>query len=61
MPRIRGDRLMGWKDPEGVIAAYKLARREVDCRLDLLRNVVTNDPKCEYVCKYMLDPRKTGR
>ena len=33
-----------WKDPEGVIKAYKLASREVDCTLVLLGNIATDDP-----------------
>lgn len=31
-----------WKDPEGVIAAFKKARRHVDCTLVLLGNVATD-------------------
>ncbi len=34
-----------WKDPKGVIQAFKLARREVDCTLVLLGNVATDDPE----------------
>jgi trehalose synthase len=34
-----------WKDPEGVIKAFKLARKEVDCTLVLLGNVATDDPE----------------
>ena len=30
-----------WKDPEGVVEAYKLARREVECTLVLLGNIAT--------------------
>jgi trehalose synthase len=34
-----------WKDPEGVIKAFKLVRKEVDCTLVLLGNVATDDPE----------------
>jgi trehalose synthase len=34
-----------WKDPEGVIKAFKLARKEKDCTLVLLGNVATDDPE----------------
>ncbi len=38
-----------WKDPEGVIQAFKLARKEIDCTLVLLGNVATDDPEGEEV------------
>lgn len=34
-----------WKDPMGVIKAFRLARREVDSTLVLLGNVATDDPE----------------
>jgi trehalose synthase len=34
-----------WKDPEGVIKAFRLARKEVDCTLVMLGNVATDDPE----------------
>ncbi len=34
-----------WKDPQGVIDAFRLARKEVDCTLVLLGNVATDDPE----------------
>jgi trehalose synthase len=34
-----------WKDPAGVIRAFKKARREVDATLVLLGNVATDDPE----------------
>ena len=34
-----------WKDPGGVIEAFRLARKEVDCTLVLLGNVATDDPE----------------
>jgi len=47
-----------WKDPEGVIQAFKLARQEVDATLVLLGNVATDDPEGEKVYKSLLDERE---
>ncbi len=44
-----------WKDPEGVIKAFNLARKEVDCRLVLLGNVATDDPEGEGLYKCLLN------
>jgi len=43
-----------WKDPEGVIKAFKLAREEVDCTLVLLGNVATDDPEGAEVFESLL-------
>jgi trehalose synthase len=42
---VQVSRFDRWKDPEGVIKAFQLARKEVDCRLVLLGNVATDDPE----------------
>ncbi len=34
-----------WKDPQGVVEAFKLARKKVDARLVLLGNFATDDPE----------------
>jgi len=47
-----------WKDPEGVIQAFKLARKEIDCTLVLLGNVATDDPEGEEVYRSLLDNRE---
>jgi len=47
-----------WKDPEGVIQAFKLARKEVDCTLVLLGNVATDDPEGAEVYESLLDCRE---
>jgi trehalose synthase len=47
-----------WKDPEGVIRAFKLARKEVDCTLVLLGNVATDDPEGAEVYESLLDSRE---
>jgi len=43
-----------WKDPEGVIAAFRIARKKVDCRLVLLGNVATDDPEGQEVFETLL-------
>jgi trehalose synthase len=46
-----------WKDPQGVIEAFKLARREVKCTLILLGNVATDDPEGSEVYESLLKAR----
>jgi trehalose synthase len=38
-----------WKDPKGVVEAFKLARKQVDARLVLLGNFATDDPEGEEI------------
>ncbi len=38
-----------WKDPVGVIQAYKLARKYVDCRLLLVGDKAADDPEAEKI------------
>jgi trehalose synthase len=38
-----------WKDPMGVIEAFRKARKEVDCRLVLVGNNATDDPEGEVI------------
>jgi len=47
-----------WKDPEGVIEAFKIARKEVDATLVLLGNVATDDPEGSEVYESLLDCRE---
>lgn len=47
-----------WKDPEGVIEAFKIARQEVDATLVLLGNIATDDPEGERVYQSLLDCRE---
>jgi len=42
---VQVSRFDRWKDPQGVIDAFNLARKEVPCRLVLLGNVATDDPE----------------
>lgn len=46
-----------WKDPQGVIQAFKQARKEVEATLVLLGNVATDDPEGEEVFRSLLDER----
>jgi trehalose synthase len=38
-----------WKDPQGVINAFDIARKQVDCTLVLVGNVATDDPEGQEV------------
>ncbi len=51
-------RFDSWKDPEGVIEAFKLAREETDATLVLLGNVATDDPEGQEVYQSLLDCRE---
>jgi trehalose synthase len=42
---IQVSRFDRWKDPAGVIEAFKIARKEVDCNLVLLGNIASDDPE----------------
>jgi len=44
-----------WKDPAGVIEAFKKARKEVDATLVLLGNVANDDPEGPRVYQSLLD------
>ncbi|MDX6750465.1 glycosyltransferase [Geminicoccaceae bacterium 1502E] len=46
---VQVSRFDRWKDPGGVIEAFRLARREVDCTLVLVGNVATDDPEGQEV------------
>jgi trehalose synthase len=43
-----------WKDPEGVIRAFQLARKKVECTLVLLGNVATDDPEGQALYESLL-------
>ncbi len=47
-----------WKDPQGVIEAFKIARKEVDCTLVLLGNVATDDPDGKEVYESLLSAQE---
>lgn len=54
---VQVSRFDRWKDPEGVIQAFKLAKKQVDCTLVLLGNVATDDPEGAEVYQSLLDSR----
>ncbi|MBI2359761.1 MAG: glycosyltransferase [Deltaproteobacteria bacterium] len=47
-----------WKDPQGVIEAFKLAKKEVDCRLVLLGNFATDDPEGAEIYESLMRSRE---
>ncbi len=47
-----------WKDPEGVIEAFKIARKKIKATLVLLGNIATDDPEGEKVYHSLLDLRE---
>ena len=46
---VQVSRFDTWKDPQGVIEAFRIARREVDASLVLVGNVATDDPEGQAV------------
>lgn len=52
---VQVSRFDKWKDPQGVVDAFNLARKEVDATLVLIGNVATDDPEgqeiFESLCK----------
>jgi len=55
---VQVSRFDHWKDPEGVIQAFKLARKEVDCTLVLVGNVATDDPEGAEIYHKLLDEQE---
>ncbi|HKN18240.1 MAG TPA: glycosyltransferase, partial [Dissulfurispiraceae bacterium] len=47
-----------WKDPEGVIEAFRLVRKKIDCTLVLLGNSATDDPEGAQVYESLLNSRE---
>ena len=47
-----------WKDPKGVVEAFKLARQQIDARLVLLGNFATDDPEGEEIFHSLCDSRE---
>jgi trehalose synthase len=46
---VQVSRFDKWKDPQGVIEAFRIARKQVDCTLVLVGNVATDDPEGQEV------------
>jgi len=55
---VQVSRFDRWKDPEGVIEAFKRARREIEATLVLLGNVATDDPEGTEVYESLLDEQE---
>jgi trehalose synthase len=47
-----------WKDPLGVVKAFEIVKRQVDCKLVLLGSMATDDPEGEIIYKKLLDKVK---
>lgn len=54
---VQVSRFDRWKDPEGVIEAFNLARKEVPSTLVLLGNMATDDPEGDKVYESLLGHR----
>lgn len=52
---VQVSRFDKWKDPHGVIGAFKIARKQVDCTLVLVGNVATDDPEGQDVFASLCD------
>jgi len=55
---VQVSRFDRWKDPQGVVEAFKIARKEVDCTLVLLGNIATDDPEGPEVYKSLLESQE---
>jgi trehalose synthase len=55
---VQVSRFDPWKDPQGVIEAFKQARREVDATLVLLGNFATDDPEGAAIYEALLRSRE---
>jgi trehalose synthase len=51
-------RLDKWKDPIGVIEAYRKIRKKIDCNLALVYNGATDDPEGEIMYQKVLEAKK---
>ncbi len=52
---VQVSRFDRWKDPKGVIEAFRIARKDVKCTLVLLGNVATDDPEGGRVYNSLLE------
>lgn len=55
---VQVSRFDHWKDPQGVVEAFRMARREVDCTLVLLGNVATDDPEGPEIYESLLESQE---
>jgi len=54
---VQVSRFDPWKDPKGVVEAFKLARKQIDARLVLLGNFATDDPEGEEIFHSLCESR----
>ena len=54
---VQVSRFDPWKDPKGVVDAFKLASKQIDARLVLLGNFATDDPEGEEIFRSLCDSR----
>ncbi|SME93507.1 trehalose synthase (ADP-glucose) [Tistlia consotensis] len=55
---VQVSRFDRWKDPQGVIDAFRLARREVEATLVLVGNVATDDPEGQEIFESLCSCRE---
>lgn len=55
---VQVSRFDRWKDPEGVVRAFKLAQREVEATLVLVGNPATDDPEGQEIFEAMLESQE---
>jgi trehalose synthase len=55
---VQVSRFDRWKDPQGVIRAFQIARRVRDCTLVLVGNVATDDPEGPEVYESLLGAKE---
>jgi trehalose synthase len=52
---VQVSRFDRWKDPHGVIEAFRIARKEIDATLVLVGNVATDDPEGQEIFESLCD------
>lgn len=55
---VQVSRFDKWKDPHGVVEAFRIARREVEATLVLVGNVATDDPEGQEIFESLCDCRE---
>ncbi|HVP44694.1 MAG TPA: glycosyltransferase [Terriglobales bacterium] len=55
---VQVSRFDRWKDPQGVIEAFRIARKKVDSTLVLVGNVATDDPEGDTIFESLLNCRE---
>ncbi|MDD3800042.1 MAG: glycosyltransferase, partial [Novosphingobium sp.] len=55
---VQVSRFDKWKDPQGVIEAFRIARKEVDATLVLVGNIATDDPEGQEIFESLCNCRE---